>query len=441
MAKRAGVAGAGGLAALVATLLAGQAMAQPGGAPATPGGPAPTAGPTLTLTTEGSQVTNGTTPNGTADTTPPSAQALKLPDNGARKPVIWHDTSFIFDQSVSSETIGVGKDYQTRNPSYQLWFSFRPRVYLYEDEKQRFNLNARFDMYKELTNSDDTTEYRQETFGDIWVNASYSRTLAKNNGWSTSLAIGPRVLFPTSLESRANGVILTAGGGGGITQTIPLNRGSDWFNNGHLAAQTFYTHPFTNATTAQNDDVARPRTTLDARTATSNQLSGGLLNDHQLLTVFDSGLQITPKLSFTVDFIFIQQWRYKPTTNGSGSNNCSGGQEVNILTGPSCISSGATNQDPQNYRLSVWFLTSVDYQVSDELGLSLGYYNYANSIGPNGERRGFLYAPDSSRFFLTATLGLDALYERIRGQPESPPTDTQTNTRISRSASPLSGAF
>jgi hypothetical protein len=425
------------MAALVATLLAGQAMAQPNGAP---GGPTaqPTTGPTLTLTTEGSQVGNGTTPAAEVDT-PPTAQALKLPDPKARKPVIWHDTSFIFDQSVSAETIGVGKDYQTRNPSYQLWFSFRPRVYLYEDDKQRFNINARFDMYKELTNSDDTTEYRQETFGDIWVNASYSRVMAKHNGWSTTVALGPRVLFPTSLESRANGVILTAGGGGGITQAIPLNRGSDWFNNGHIAAQAFYTHPFTNATTAQNDDVARPRTTLDARTLTSNQLSGGLLNDHQLLSVLDTGLQITPKLSFTVDFIFIQQWRYKPTANGSG--NCAGGQEVTLVTGPSCISSGATNQDPQNYRLSVWFLTSVDYQVSDELGLSLGYYNYANSIGPDGQRRGFLYAPDSSRFFLTATIGLDSLYERIRGREETPPEEPPINNRVSRAGSPFAGSF
>ena len=45
--------------------------------------------------------------------------------------------------SVSTETIGIGKDYQSRHPSYQIWVSFRPRYYFYESDTESFNVNGK----------------------------------------------------------------------------------------------------------------------------------------------------------------------------------------------------------------------------------------------------------------------------------------------------------
>jgi hypothetical protein len=43
--------------------------------------------------------------------------------------------------------------------------------------------------------------------------------------------------------------------------------------------------------------------------------------------------------------------------------------------------------DPQTYRLNTWMLGSLDYEATDELSVSLGYYNLSNQIGPDGQRR------------------------------------------------------
>lgn len=399
-------------------------------------GPAaqPTSGPTLTLSTDGSS-TVGSGENASPDAPSPRRLTLKPSSSGGdeHKPVIWQGTTFFFDQSVSSETAGLGKDYQSYNPSYQLWMSFRPRVNLYEDDVQKLNINGRIDYYKELTNSDGSTKYRQDEFSDVWLNLSYGRTLSRKNGWMTNLSLGPRVLLPVSLDSRAAGVLMTLGGGGALTQIFPLNRSSDWFKSGRVVGSVFYTHPFTKSTTADNGDINRPRQTLDGRTMQSNQLSGGFLTEHQLLSVLDTGLQITPNLGITFDLILIQQWRYSPKTSG---DNCI---SMQITTGETCVKPGS--EDAQRYRVSPWVLASIDYQLTDELNLAVGYYNVANSIGTNGQRRNMLYAPDGSRLFLTATIGLDALYERFRGGDSGETTQRTLRTSKAQTAPPFLGTF
>jgi hypothetical protein len=410
--------------ALVAT----PALAQTGDQPqAPPGGatgpaPQPTAGPSLTVNSAGNvQQAPAAAP---AADEGPSPQRLSIPsEGGGRKPLIWRGTSFMFQQAVSSETIGIGKDYQSRNPAYELWFSLRPRLYLYTDAKQSVNINARSDLYKSITNDDDTTQYRQDVFGDIWLNASYGRKLVSKNGNTTSVSIGPRVLLPTSIRSRAAGVILTAGGGGGVSQGLMLNRDGDWFKSARLSASAFYTHAFAQSTTAASDVIDRPRTNINGITGQSNQLSGGFLAEHQVLSVFDSGIQITPKLGLTADLVFVHQWVYTPS-NKFATDACDG-ITVRVMTGDGCATSSGV--DPQRYRISPYLLASMDYQVSDELNLEFGYYNFANQLGPDGKRRSPIYSPESTRFYVTATLSLDAFYERFRGDDDSSGQRTRGN--------------
>lgn len=392
---------------VVSTLVAAPAFAQ--GDPQQP--PAP-AGPSLTVDSSG----NSAVGDGTAPTAAPKKDQVKKEDekkeSAEPEKLIWRGTTISFDQSVSTETVGIGKDYQSRNPYAQLWVSFRPRLWLYEDEKQSLNVNARFDLYKELTNADDTTQKRQDIWGDSWFTLAYSRKLIKENGYVTSVSVAPRILLPTSMTSRENTVVVTAGIGAGVTQIVPILKEGDWLKSARFAGTLSYSHPFVTDTTPGDASVFenRPRLGADGRTGQNNQLSGGFLTKHQLLYVLDTGLNITSKLSATVDFIWISAWKYH-----TDRDSCF---QQNVQNGTTCVGSSTQNQNPTNYTLASWFLASVDYQLFDELGLSLGYYNLAGQIGPDGERRNVFYSQDNGKFFLTATVGLDEFYERLSGRKE-----------------------
>ncbi len=412
-------------AATLTLTLALPAVAQQDPAPPADGGapPAP-GGATLTLTPGGATPTqSGPKDEGT------SREATRR----EKKPLVWRGSSILFDQSVTPETVGVGKDLQSDNPSYQLWISFRPRVVLYQDKVQSFNVNLRMDYYKELTNSDDTTKYRQDVFGDIWVNAPYSHRVYKGDSVTTRLSIGPRLLLPTSLESRAKNVIVTAGVSGAVANDFKLHKDDGPFKTARANFSMAYTHPFSKYKVSTGEAAAerQRRTTddsaqapsMDARTGMNNQLSGGLLAEHQLLTIFDTGIQITEKLGFTLDMIFISQWKYRP----DGYDGCT---SLTVQTGPTgCIGSSTANADPPRYNLLTWFLLGPDYQLTPELNLSAGYYHLTNSIGPDGTRRNVLYSPDTARLYLSATVELDSLYERLSGRNED---EGKSDKRISR---------
>ena len=73
-------------------------------------------------------------------------------------------STFIFDQSVSTQTIRLDPSVPLSYvPYYGWWLSLRPRW----NFNDHLRVQARFDYYKEFTNREDTTYYRQNVFGDI----------------------------------------------------------------------------------------------------------------------------------------------------------------------------------------------------------------------------------------------------------------------------------
>jgi hypothetical protein len=328
----------------------------------------------------------------------------------AREKPIYRGSTLSFDQSVTSETVGIGRDVQTRDPLYQLWLSFRPRIVPYEDDAQSVAVAARVDAYDELTNSNDTTRQRQLVWGDVWLTGSYSRTVYREGRWATQLSVGPRVLLPTSAVSQANGVVVTAGGGVGAKQQIPL-LGGDYLNRLQLGLAATYSHPFTGATTAESPDTfaGRPRTgvdgTADPRTGRNDQLTGGYLVDHQLIDAVDATLQIAPRVSLSLGIILIHQWKH-----GSPS----GCTPVAIQLGSACAGPSSKNPSPPTYFMSTWLTSSVDWQVLDAVALSVGYYNLTGTVALDGTRQSPFWAPQASRFFLTATASLDVIVDAIR---------------------------
>jgi hypothetical protein len=58
--------------------------------------------------------------------------------------------------------------------------------------------------------------------------------------------------------------------------------------------------------------------------------------------------------------------------------------------------------NPPNFRVATWLTASLAYELTRTLNLTVGYYNRANQIGPDGQRRSPFWSPDA-RFFVTVT--------------------------------------
>jgi hypothetical protein len=321
-------------------------------------------------------------------------------------------STLTFDQSITTQTADVGTTPQTYAPLYELWFSLRPRYWFDE----HWSLRGRFDYSKELTNIQESSDYPTtkqyaDVFGDVWTDLLYSAKL--DSLWSGTTALfGPRAIWPTSQPSQAAGTYVTLGVVGDVSHTFQI-RGPDAavMNSLRLRLVLSYQHPFTKATTPTSyGNFAYTREDVDDHSFVSDQLTGQTLVDHRLATILEAGLQVTPKLSFVADGVFINDWHYSPTTN----------QCIATTTGCAVLTPA---QDPQ-YVEHTWLLFDLDYALVDEVDVGIGYYNLANALGPDGRLRGLWgtnnvwWSPDA-RFFFDVTANLDAIFDDTLGHKYS----------------------
>ena len=333
----------------------------------------------------------------------------------------FRNSTLLFDQSVSTQTAHVETSpQQSYVPFYEWWLSFRPRYYFTDKLRVQF----RFDYYKEFTNSEQTTKYRQDVFGDIWSDLIYSTpvpAISKN----LRVSAGLRALWPTSKESQASGIYITGGLTAGANYKIPLRgESAKYLNSAHVATNLAYTHPFSQATTPVDTSFIYTRQDAEGRSFLSNQVRGGTLTNHQLLGVLDTGIDITPKLALTLDMILINKWHYAPKTD----------QTIPVSGGSAFVPRSATDTQ---HTVDTWFIASVDYELIDDITLGLGYYNLANELAPNGQRRGIVggdniwWSPDA-RIFFDITANLDRIYERVAGIKDATPEQPKAPQRAAR---------
>lgn len=308
-------------------------------------------------------------------------------------------STFLFEQSMTTQTTQLQPSPQLSYvPLYELWLSFRPRYYFNE----HVSLRGRFDYTKELTNNQTTTLYREDVFGDIWTDLVYTSRLDRLwNG--TKANVGLRTLLPTSKASHANGTYFTLGALASALHRFEIH-GDDApaLNEFHVGLNVTYLHPFTTATTPTDyGNFVYARQDVDEHSFVSDQVQGTTLVSHTLWGVLDTGLQITPRLSLTADAILINQWHYRPP-------------DAAVTTGTGMITIPRINDD--QFTQNVWVIFNVDYTLFEEIDLSLGYYNLANALGPDGQRRGIFganniwWSPDA-RVFFDITANLDVLFD------------------------------
>jgi len=317
-------------------------------------------------------------------------------------PSRWRGSILLFDQSMTTQTVGVGGDYQTSDPTYEWWIAFKPKYTPFERKNDSISLNLWMNLYLELTNSDTTTEYHELLLGPTYLWATYNRTFRDVRGYKTAATIGPRANLPTDKAAYDTSQLIELGAIGSVSQTFPLRgEGARAFNSARLGMGAIYGHPFDRYTAPVNSDLHQLREDLAGQSVIDDQLAGEMNVRNALSVSFLSELQILPRLSLSLSYLLINQWRYSPTA-------------VQLpATGPSGVMS---NPNPTTYTVKTWLTVSAAYDLSDELSVGVGYYNLNNQLGADGARRSPLWSP-TARFFLTLTANLDAVYRRVSRKP------------------------
>jgi hypothetical protein len=338
-----------------------------------------------------------------------SARGSTAVDSEARRSALFRGSTLLFDQSLTTQTVGLGTDYQTRNPLYEWWFAFKPRYFVYQTARSALSLNLWMNLYLEFTSSDTTTTKREPVLGPTSLWASYAHTVESRPGYRTSFHIGPRITLPTDKAARNSGQILGIGAIGGIFQAIPFrDKEATVLTTGRLGLTAIYVHPLHRATSPVDGDLGQLRQDIAGRSIVSDQLRPGMNVENSLSVAFSAGVQIVPRLDFGFSYVLLNSWVYTP-------------KDVPICTvRPDCATPVAVD-DPTTYRVSTWALASLDYTVLDEMTVSLGYYNLTSQLGPDGQRRSPFWSPDA-RVFLSLIANLDAIYDRLASPRETPTT-------------------
>jgi hypothetical protein len=192
------------------------ALAQEGGAP---GGAAP--GPQPGAPTEPAPAAPPVAPAAPAPVVPPFPVGAPVPDHVRPEEIAvakdagvklrWRYTWLVWENLVSAQTLGIGKNYQSANPTYQMSGSIRPRYYIYDGAEEEFFAAGRIDLAREFTNSDVTTQRGETTFTDATLLTAYSRLLAgtAQGPYKTIFRASlPVLTLPTSKVSMDNGTYL-----------------------------------------------------------------------------------------------------------------------------------------------------------------------------------------------------------------------------------------
>jgi hypothetical protein len=325
------------------------------------------------------------------------------------KKLPWRGTTFGWDNSATADTVGIGQDRQSANPTYEMSFTLVPRYYIWEDSdgpEQSISLRGRLDLVREFTNSDTTTREGEWTFSDLSLFSQYSRNLYKEGDVRTDLGVRlPVLTFPTSKVSANNGTVLGLGAMLIGAQQVPV------LGNEYQALQKFtltgrlgYNHTFTEATTPTNDDLGRVRMGPDGRSLPGDQLSGAAFAEHNASVDLIGALQLHEKINWTNWFSWRPAWKYKFERDDQVCGN--------VLTG--CTTVGNGTDDSNNFAVVTLFNTELAFEVVPEFEVDVGYANLTLQSAPDGSRRNIFYSPDA-RVYITLVAHRDEIYKSASG--------------------------
>lgn len=317
-----------------------------------------------------------------ADSAEPTAEAEK---DEALPP--YRNSVVSWEHNVSAQTLGIGDDPQSLNPSYTMGLALRPRYYLVDRPGNYLSVRAEAGVYREFTDSDTTTRRGEWSFVNTDLSLVYVRRLAgraDNDG--TLGELRPITLtLPTSRASFESGRYFAPGVLLGVTHAAPLLRGRvkpDLAGSVRVAAG--YKRWFARATVPTNPSLERVRLTTDGRSLPGDQLSGASLTRDELTLSTRFRLAFGSVVAWSADFGFQPAWKYDVQESVEVCGV--------VVTGCATVQVG---EDDSRYLVRTQFNTELSFQLVESLSLEVGYGSVANQLGPDGRRRGIFYNPDA----------------------------------------------
>jgi hypothetical protein len=353
---------------------------------------------------------------GTADQAVTSAQRKK---KGEPRPA-WHDSTAIWQQRATTQTLGMGGDFQSKDPYYDWVFYLRPRYYFWENYTSSFSLRGQLAGNIEFTNSDTTTQRGQFEIQDTIIALAPEHAFVKQGEYLTDLTLSlPRFVIPTSRAGYESGKILQVGLRALFVQTFPLREGNDWLARGYVGFRGGYDYQFARATVPESSTLDRLRMDLNGHLVSNGQLSGAALAEHTgVLHGIVHGDIYKDFIGLESEFGIDPAYKFSlPAVN-----------PVCIDTG--CIQPTDVN-DPQRLAVTTYLDVYADALLFEHaLKVSLGYENITGQLEPGGERRNFFWSPDA-KLYIKLEFQPDFLVKKpeegvhVRGNPRTRVADSR----------------
>jgi hypothetical protein len=325
----------------------------------------------------------------------------------------WRGSTLSWNNSATTETLGIGQDVQSENPTYEMAFALSPRYTFWRakgDLRRTVSVGARLELIREFTNSDSTTRRGEWMLSNLAVAPQYSHAFYERDGYETSMSFrAPTLSFPTSRASSSNGTLLGLGASLGASQELPLlGSDSSVLQNLGLTGRMGFEHVFRRTTTPSNPDIERERMGPDGETLPNDQLSGRAFTEREIVLALGATIGIHERVRFTNLFEWHLAWRYRFEEN----------TPIDLATGE--VTADRV-ENPDRFGVIALFASEVGVTVTKELDIEVGYQNLAPQIGPDAQRRNVFYSPNA-RFSLTLVGNLDAIYDGLTGNSRASET-------------------
>jgi len=319
-----------------------------------------------------------------------------------RKPVAWHDSTALWTQRASTQTLGLGRDVQSPNPFYDWNFYLRPRYSLWENERSSLSLRGQLWTSLELTNSDTTTQKNELVLEDTLVSLVPEHAFVMDGDYVTDLTLSlPRVVLPTSKASYQSGYIAQVGVRAFALQGFPLRQGDPLLPRGHVALRVGYGYQFARAVVPERETLDQLRMDLAGHSVSNDQLSGAALAEHVFTLHGVVGADL---------------WRDRLSLEGEAGIDplykFALPPAVRVCNLPTGCVEAETVADPQRLSVATLFDVYVELQsFGGALKTALGYENLTAQLGPDGQRRGVLFSPEA-KLYLKLEVQPDLLLEK-----------------------------
>jgi hypothetical protein len=318
-----------------------------------------------------------------------------------KKPLPWHDSSVLWEQRASTQTLGVGPKPQTPNPYYDWVFYLRPRYYFWENDTSSLSVRGQLELDHEFTNSDTTTEKHETLLADSIVSLVPEHAFVAHGEYLTLLSASlPRVVLPTAKASYNAGNLAQVGVRAFLLQDLPLRENESWFPRARLALRAGYSYQFARYVVPELSGLNQLRMDLEGHSVSNNQIAGAALPEHLFIFHGLAGADIWRNvLGFDAEFGLDPAIKFPLREHSMLDFPLTGPYEVQTV------------DHPQRYGV----LTLLDVYLEaraleNAFHVAVGYENITNQLAPAGNHRSPLWSPDA-HFYLRLEFVPDLLIE------------------------------